>query len=196
MTTPNNPADPKDFDMGKMARSSEEKPAEPPARNEIINVGEDQKSASGASLSVRPAANILDASDNAWLEGTRGLQRNLIRQLQEAKSSWSEGRLIGAKRQQVISEVTDKYVMFLREEARMTSEAALQARKSYLARELLSIQAEIKKELADMTGKSVKEIEAIFREHVSQIQTEELQKAYARYVFNHIFDLMGIEPPK
>jgi len=196
MTTPNNPADPKDFAMGKMARSSEEKPAEPPARNEIINVGEDQKSASGASLSVRPAANILDASDNAWLEGTRGLQRNLIRQLQEAKSSWSEGRLIGAKRQQVISEVTDKYVMFLREEARMTSEAALQARKSYLARELLSIQAEIKKELADMTGKSVKEIEAIFREHVSQIQTEELQKAYARYVFNHIFDLMGIEPPK
>jgi len=196
MTTPNNPADPKNYDMGKMARASDKQPNEPPSGGEIVEIGDKQKTGSSAALSVKPTPNILDASDNAWLEGTRGLQRNLIRQLQEAKASWSEGRLIGSMRQQVIKEVTEKYVMFLREEARMTSEVALQARKSYLERELLVIKADITKELVDMTGKSLREIETIFQDNVSQIQTEELRNAYAKYIFDKVFDLMGMLPPK
>lgn len=196
MTPPDESPDPKKFDMGKMARDAKRADDESAESQEIIDLGEADKTRPDTSITIKPTPNILDSSDNAWLEGTRGLQRNLIRQLQEARASFWEGRLIGAKRQQVIKEVTEQYVMFLREEARMTSETALQARKTYLERELLNIKSGITKELADMTGKSIRDIEEIFQSHVSQLETEELRNAYARYVLNKIFDLMGMEPPK
>ncbi len=132
--------DRKKFDMGKMARAGSQGP-ESTENREIVRAREDSGYASATDLPARAAPNILESSDNAWLEGTRGLQRNLIRQLQEAKASWSEGRLIGKMRQQVIAQVTEQYVEFLREEARLTSQAALQARKSYLERELLIIKS-------------------------------------------------------
>jgi len=159
-----------------------------------FDIDESKKTGSDPSFTIQTTPNILEASDNAWLEGTRVLQRNLIRQLQEARASFREGRLIGQMRQQVIREVTEKYVMFLRQEAKLTSEIALQARKTYLEKELVTIKSRIRKELADITGKSIREINGVFQSHVSQIDSEELRNAYATHIINKIFELMGMEP--
>lgn len=195
MNTSSTPLDAKPFDMAQMARDArrgdlpEQEPPSSLVPAVIIPAGTPQ-------LPIKAGQNLLQSSDEAWLEGTRTIQRNLIRQLQESKSSWWERRLIGQVRQQVIREVAEKYVMYLREEAKMTSEAALQARRVYLERELLELKLGIKQELADMIGKSIAEIDAIFQSRVAQIQTEALRNAYALYVMTQIYDLLGQEPPK
>lgn len=188
--------DPTQYDIGKMAANARAKSPEESASSEENQSTEIAVTSGSSHVVVRQPANILQSSDRAWLESTQALQRNLIRQLQEARTSWREGRLIGAIRQQAIKEVTDAYVMFLREEAKMTSEMALEARRSYLERELLQLNSEINKQLADMVGKSIGEIEAIFQSNVARLKSRELQDAYAQYVFTKIFDMMKLEQKK
>lgn len=168
-----------------------------PLKNEISRPsasGDLELPPGGAQGAPRPGPReIGPASEQAWIEGTRGLQLNLIRALREYKSGWSgwmERGLLAQRRQELLRDVTEQYVRFLREEARLTTDAALQARRAVLARQLIEFKAGIYRELADLTGVSIREIERIFREHSAAIEDEELRRKYARFTMDRLADLL------
>jgi len=126
----------------------------------------------------------------AWMVATRGLQSNLIRSLQDYRTTWRDRRAVATERQRLIEEVTAQYVDYLREEAKLASEAALKARDAVLRQELAKLRATLFTQLADITGRAVVEIETIFQEHAAKIKSPVLQEAYARFIMTRIFDLL------
>jgi DNA-directed RNA polymerase subunit F len=145
---------------------------------------------------VRQPQNIIRTSEQAWIEGTQGLQKNLIRGLQEYRSGilgWKERGLLSQKRQQMISEVTEQYIRFLREEARITSDAALQARRAILQKQLHELKGKLYTDIADIAGVTVSEIELVFQTHYAKLTDPEIQKFYAKFVWEKIADLLDTE---
>ena len=136
----------------------------------------------------RPVA--LRNPEIAWMVATRGLQSNLIRSLQDYRTTWRDRRAVATERQRLIEEVTAQYVDYLREEAKLASEAALKARDAVLRQELAKLRATLFTQLADITGRAVVEIETIFQEHAAKIKSAVLQEAYARFIMTRIFDLL------
>ncbi len=142
---------------------------------------------------IKQPKNIMQASEQAWIEGTQSLQQNLIRGLQEYQtglSGWKERGLLAQKRQQMISEVTEQYVRYLREEARMSSDAALQARSAILQKQLHELKGQLFVDIADMAGVTVFEIEQVFQANYAKLTDPEIQKMYAQFVFAKIADLL------
>lgn len=142
---------------------------------------------------IKQPKNIMQASEQAWIEGTQSLQSNLIRGLQEYQtglSGWKERGLLAQKRQQMISEVTEQYVRYLREEARISSDAALQARSAILQKQLHELKGQLFVDIADMAGVTVFEIEQVFQANYAKLTDPEIQKMYAQFVFAKIADLL------
>jgi hypothetical protein len=136
---------------------------------------------------------IIQSSEDAWITGTKSLQRNLIRGLQEYKTGIfqiKEIALLSKKRQEMIVKVTDQYIRFLREEARLASDAALQAREVVLTKQLVELKSAMYGEIADMTGESIRAIEQIFQQHISEMTDEKIKEKYAQFVFEKIIDLL------
>lgn len=136
---------------------------------------------------------LAESAESAWLEGTRLLRRNMIRSLQEYQSGlagWSERSLLARRRERMLSEVTEQYVRFLREEARLTSDAVLQAREAGLKRQLLELKARLYREVADMAGAAAGDIERIFQSRQAELASPEVRRAYAEFVMSKIMDLL------
>lgn len=133
---------------------------------------------------------VVQNPDIVWIEATQGLQRNLIRSLQDYKATRSDKRALAVQRERMITEVTDQYVSYLREEARLSSKAALEARDSILRQELARLKSKLFTELADITGASVGEIERIAQSHSSRMTSPAIQQAYAKFVMSKILDLL------
>lgn len=165
-----------------------------PQDSELVAAAAESSQNEGVDLPAAPQPQtIIEASEQAWIEGTRGLQQNLMRALHTYQSGWfgwKERGLLAQKRQEMIRDVTEHYVRFLREEARITSDAAFQARRAVLLKQLLELKAAINKELADLAGVSIREIEAIFREHSAEIADEEFRKKYAQFTMDRLMDLL------
>src|SRR5258706_10684921 len=118
------------FDLGRMAQGDEP----------------DDVDANALALSpapANPAYTVVQNHDLAWIEATQGLQRGLIRSLQDYKLSWAGRRMVSAQRERMLAEVTEHYVTYLKEEARMASQAALHARDSMLRQELAKMRAKL-----------------------------------------------------
>jgi|CXWL01.1.fsa_nt_gi hypothetical protein len=144
----------------------------------------------------QPPQNIIQVSEQAWIEGTQSLQKNLIRALQEYQGGWSrwkEKGLLAQKRQEMIGQVTEQYVRFLREEARITSDAAFEARRAILQKQLFELKANVYKEIADMAGVSLAEIEQIFQSHYAKLTDPMIQQQYAQFIMNRIADLLDTQ---
>jgi uncharacterized membrane-anchored protein YjiN (DUF445 family) len=137
-----------------------------------------------------PAHTVIHQQDIAWIEATQGLQRNLIRSLQDYKATRADRRALAVQRQHMITEVTENYVQYLREEARLSSEVALKARDSILKQELAKLRAKLFAELADITGVAVVEIERIAQGYSSKINSPAIQQAYAKFVMDKILALL------
>lgn len=142
------------------------------------------------SPTANPAYAVIQHQDLAWIEATQGLQRNLIRALQDYKMTWTERRAVIAHRERVIAEVTEHYVNYLREEAKMATQAAIQARDSILRQELARLRAKLFVELADVTGSAVVEIERLAQSFTSQLVSPAIINAYARFVMKKILALL------
>jgi hypothetical protein len=137
--------------------------------------------------------NIIQTSEEAWITGTKVLQGNLIRGLQNYQTGLfqlKEKALLSQKRQEMIKQVTDQYIRFLREEARIASDAALQAHQAVLTKQLIELKASMYGKIADLAGVSTKEIEQIFQEHYSEITDESIRQKYAQFVLEKVFDLL------
>jgi len=167
------------FDLGKMAQGDDP---------ELDQNLPDNQSLTPAP--ANPAYAVIQHQDIAWIEATQGLQRNVIRSLQEYKVSWAGRRALGVQRERVISEVTEHYVNYLKEEARMSSQAALQARDSLLRQELARLRAKLFVELAEVTGTAVVEIERLAQGFSAKLNTPVIQQAYAKFVISKIFALL------
>ncbi|MEZ4733952.1 MAG: hypothetical protein R3E79_43220 [Caldilineaceae bacterium] len=129
-------------------------------------------------------------ADVAWMEATRGLQNNLIRSLQNYKTGWRDRKIIAEHRQRMVDEVMTQYVDYLREEAKLASQAALQARDAVLRQELAKLRAGLFTQLADISGKAVNDIEEIFQGHAATLTSPFLQEAYAKFVMNKVLELL------
>lgn len=133
---------------------------------------------------------IIHNPDIAWIEATQGLQRNLIRSLQDHKATRADKKALAAQRERMITEVTEQYVVYLREEAKLATKAALQARDSMLRQELAKLKATLFIELAEITGTTVVEIERVAQIYSAQMTSPMIQQAYARFIMSKIFDLL------
>jgi hypothetical protein len=173
------------LDLGKLAQGS--------APSDSSQAIEPQQLPAEYSLLTSPP-NARDAAmrnpEVAWMVATRGLQSNLIRSLQDYRTTWRDKKAIAAERQRLIEEVTVQYVDYLREEAKLASNAALKARDAVLRQELAKLRANLFTELADISGRAVVEIETIFQEHAARIHSPLLQEAYARFIMTKVFDLL------
>lgn len=132
----------------------------------------------------------ISTADVAWMEATRGLQNNLIRSLQNYKTGWRDRKIIAEHRQRMVDEVMTQYVDYLREEAKLASQAALQARDAVLRQELAKLRASLFTQLADISGKAVNDIEKIFQSHAATLTSPFLQEAYAKFVMNKVLELL------
>ncbi|MEP7284281.1 MAG: hypothetical protein ABI947_00775 [Chloroflexota bacterium] len=168
------------FDLGKLAQDS----APEDSNTEFIN------SEVTTLASATPAYAIVQNQDLAWVEATQGLQRGLIRSLQDYKTTWTGRRMISTQRERMLAEVTEHYVNYLKEEARMASQAALQARDSLLRQELAKLRAKLFVELADITGSAVVEIERLAQGFTNKLSSPMIQQAYARFVISKILALL------
>lgn len=151
-------------------------------------------------LQSQPTAHsITQTSEDAWITGTTVLQKNLIRGLQDYQTGLfqlKERALLSKKRQEMINQVTDQYIRFLREEARLASDVALQARGAVLNKQLLELKASMYGEIADLAGVSIREIESIFQEHYAGLTDESIKQKYAQFVFGRVFDLLDTSTNK
>jgi len=168
------------FDIGKMAQDEQTSSAVP------------LESESGSALapSRNPAYSVIQSQDLAWIEATHGLQRNLIQSLQDYKASWADRRAIGMQRQRMIAEITEQYANYLKTEAKMASQAAIQARDSLLRQELAKLRAKLFVELADITGTAVVEIERLAQSFSNKLTSPAIQHAYAKFVMDKILALL------
>lgn len=169
------------FDIGKLAQGEQresEAALEPTDPRSIM------------SPTANPAYAVIQHQDLAWIEATQGLQRNLVRALQDYKMTWTERRAVTAHRERVIAEVTEHYVNYLREEAKMATQAAIQARDSILRQELARLRAKLFVELADITGSAVVEIERLAQTFTGQLTSPAIINAYARFVMKKILALL------
>ena len=174
------------LDLGKLAQGSEQS-------INFITTREEEPANERTSLAIAAAnrrPTLVRNPEMAWMEATSGLQGNLIRALQEYKTSRRDRQALAPHRQRMIDEVTTQYVDYLREEARLASEAALKARDAVLRQELTKLRAHLFTQLADITGNAVTEIESIFQAHAAKISSPVLQEAYARFIMSKIFDLL------
>ena len=180
------------LDLGKLAQGSTTNP-----HTELANQVDQRPTPSDYSLmTTTPSASAMAKEatmrnpDVAWMVATRGLQNNLIRSLQDYRTTWRDKKAIAAERQRLIEEVTVQYVDYLREEAKLASAAALKARDAVLRQELAKLRASLFTELADITGRAVTEIEEVFQTHAARINSPVLQEAYARFIMTKVFDLL------
>jgi uncharacterized membrane-anchored protein YjiN (DUF445 family) len=137
---------------------------------------------------------VIQNPDLAWIEATQGLQRNLIRSLQDYKASRTDRKALAIQRERMITEVTEQYVNYLREEAKLASKIALEARDSILRQELIKLKAKLGTEIAEVTGVAVTEIERIGANYTAKINSPTIQRAYAQFVMGRIFDLLEQSP--
>jgi hypothetical protein len=166
------------IDIGKLAQGQPD---------ELLPPDSDQ------SYALTPVPNpttVIHQQDIAWIEATQGLQRNLIRSLQDYKATRADRRALAVQRERMITQVTENYVVYLREEARLSSEVALKARDSILKTELAKLRAKLFAELADITGVAVVEIERIAQGYSGKINSPAIQQAYAKFVMDKILDLL------
>lgn len=169
------------IDIGKLAQGQE--PDEPSPQQQL--------EASNALMPVpSPSYNVVHQQDIAWIEATQGLQRNLIRSLQDYKATRADRRAMAVQRERMISEVTENYVKYLREEARLSSEVALKARDSILKQELAKLRATLFTELAEITGVAVVDIERIAQSFSGKIMSPAIQQVYAKFVMDKILELL------
>lgn len=165
------------IDIGKVSQEKPSAKREDMEQTEIVPV-------------AMPGQAIIPNPDLAWIEATQGLQANLVRSLREYKLGFSGKRALGRERQRMVKEVTEQYVDYLREEARLSSKAALEARDSLLRQELAKLKSKLFVELADITGATVTEIERIAQGHLARITSPEIQQAYAQFIMGKIFNLL------
>ena len=170
-------------DLGQLAQSTLQ-PNSPVAQSTA-------EASAPASISHRT---IMRTPEVAWIEATRGLQGNLIHSLRDYKTTWRDKSAIAAHRQRMIDQVTGQYVDYLREEAKLASDAALKARDAILRQELTKLRAQLFTQLAEITGKAVLDIEAIFQDYAARISSPMLQEAYARFIMNKVLDLLEQSP--
>jgi hypothetical protein len=169
------------FDIGKLAQDDD---------LESAASVEEGSSTALTPTSRNPAYAVIQHQDLAWIEATQGLQHNLIQSLQDYKMSWTDRRAIGAQRQRMIAEVTEQYANYLKVEAKLASQAAIQARDSILRQELAKLRAKLFVELADITGTAVVEIERLAQGFSSKLTSPAIQHAYARFVMSKILALL------
>lgn len=169
------------IDVGKMSQdtsSTQQQDGTAPEQTNIVPASMPGQSA------------IIPTPDLAWIEATQGLQTNLVRSLREYKLGFAGKRALQRERERMIKEVTEQYVDYLREEARLASKAALEARDSLLRQELAKLKSTLFVELADITGATVIEIERIAQGHLARINSPDIQRAYAQFVMSKIFNLL------
>jgi uncharacterized membrane-anchored protein YjiN (DUF445 family) len=169
------------FDIGKMAQNDE---------LEGTASLEGESNTALTPTPRNPAYAVIQHQDLAWIEATQGLQRNLIQSLQEYKSSWADRKAISVQRQRMIAEVTEQYANYLKAEAKMASQAAIQARDSILRQELAKLRAKLFVELADITGTAVVEIERLAQSFSNKLTSPAIQHAYAKFVMSKILALL------
>ena len=97
---------------------------------------------------------------------------------------------MAVQRERMISEVTENYVKYLREEARLSSEVALKARDSILKQELAKLRAKLFTELAEITGVAVVDIERIAQSFSGKMMSPAIQQVYAKFVMDKILELL------
>jgi len=184
------------IDIGELAKGQENHEPEPELRHPHSDMEQPQdpppRDIESQALvpDKRTGQAIVRDSDMAWIEATQGLQRDLIRSLQEYKMTWRQKRSLASQKERMIREVADQYVTYLREEAKLASDAALKARGAILRQELARLRSQLYTELADLTGATVAEIERIAQEHTSEMTSPAIQKAYAKFIFAKILDLL------
>jgi hypothetical protein len=167
-------------DIGKMAQGD----------TDAVAPDEQGNGSTALTPASTPAYTVIQHHDLAWIEATQGLQRNLIRSLQDYKMNWMDRRAIAAHRERMVTEVTEHYVNYLKEEARLSSQAALQARDSMLRQELARLRATLFVELADITGTAVVEIERLAQGFTNRLSSPAIIQAYARFVMSKILALL------
>ncbi|RMG20943.1 MAG: hypothetical protein D6732_27815 [Methanobacteriota archaeon] len=184
------------LDIGNLAKgqgNSESEPELEHLKNEVDQSDDtppDDAENRALVLTKRTDHIVVQDPDMAWIQATQSLQRNLIRSLQEYKLTWRQKRSLAAQRERMIQEVADQYVSYLREEAKLASDAALKAREAILRQELAKLRSQLYTELAELTGSTVTEIEKIAQEHISEMTSPIIQEAYAKFIMTKIFDLL------
>ena len=133
---------------------------------------------------------VVHEPEMAWLEATESLQRNLVYSLQEYKTTWRQKRLLAKQRERMINEVAEQYVSYLREEAKLASDAALKARDAVLRQELAKFRSRLYTELADLTGATVRDIERIAQSYTAELTSLAIQQACAKFIMTKIFELL------
>lgn len=128
--------------------------------------------------------------DIAWIEATRGLQSNLLRSLQNYKQTRGERGVLADQRKRMLGEVTEQYINYLRDEAKLASKAALEARDSMLRQELAKLRSELFTELAGIVGSAVVEIEQIHNTYASKLSNPAFKEAYEKFVMGRILTLL------
>ncbi len=151
---------------------------------------QDDSESTALTTTPNPAYSVVHQQDVAWLEATQGMQSNLLRSLRDYKSRRKERNLMAVQREHMITEVTEQYVKYLREEARLSSEAALSARDSMLKQELAKLRQKLFTELADLIGVGIKDIEQIAKNHLKDIESPAIRQAYAKFVMDKILMML------
>ncbi|MEZ4864842.1 MAG: hypothetical protein R3C14_26250 [Caldilineaceae bacterium] len=173
------------LDLGQLAQGVDSPTAADTAENDPAT-GE----GTAALAAVHSRSVTVSNADVAWMEATRGLQNNLVRSLQNYKTGWRDRKIVAEHRQRMVDEVMTQYVDYLREEAKLASQAALQARDAVLRQELGKLRAQLFTQLADITGKAVNDIEQIFQGHAATLTSPFLQEAYAKFVMSRVLELL------
>jgi transcriptional regulator with XRE-family HTH domain len=146
---------------------------------------------------IQPSAqDVLNVGQDTWMIATKSFQNNLIRSLQEYRTSIIDDIHIGIKRREMITQVTAEYTAYLREQAKLTSQIALKTQKAVLERQLREIQGEMFEQMAEIVGSSVANISKIMNKKKNEIDSPILQEAYAQYVMTKVFELMEMEIQK
>jgi cob(I)alamin adenosyltransferase len=171
------------IDIGQLAAGNEATVPQPIETN-------DHDDALTLSPVPSPSYTVVHHQDIAWIEATQGLQSNLLRSLRDYKARRKERNLLATQREHMVTEVTEHYIKYLREEARLSSEAALSARDSILKQELAKLRQKLFTELADLIGVTVREIEQIAQSHLKDIETPAIKQAYAKFVMDKILVLL------
>lgn len=148
---------------------------------------------SGAPDMTETGSVALTPPEQAWLDATQILQRNIISSLRSPELSWSERRTATRIRREAMQRVSTQYIEFLEKEAALSSEAALDARRTMLQRHLKEIKANILTEMADVLGLSIRQLEDVFAEHAAKIQTPAFQQLYAQFVTQKLEQLMSVD---
>jgi hypothetical protein len=139
---------------------------------------------------VRQAQGVaLTQGERVWLDATQTMQNTFLANIRSTRTSFAERRATNEQRAMIMRELGQQYLRYVESEAKLSSDAALKARRAVLEHELLRMRSQLYTEMAQITGKTLVQIEKIFLNNLSQMTLPAFRDAYTNLIMQKILEI-------